>query len=363
VRVFATSAHPGTLGKQFSFLKVDNPRIRLLALKKAEDSDEIVIRMVELDGKTASNVHVSFPSAVSSAREINAQEQPLGEATVTGGQLVTSFKGYQPRTFALRLTATSASAPAISSQAVPLSYTLPTATNDDTRAVAGGFDGKGNAYPAEMLSEKLTFDGVNFQLAHAATGAPNAVIADGQNISLPQGDFNRVYILAAANGDQTATFNLDRAASTLNIENWGGFIGQWDTRLWKTTPENWAISAQHAAWPPADMEKREAQRPSLKYPDDYIGLREGYIKPAPVAWYASHHHTEDGLNDPYAYSYIFAYALEMPAGGAKHLTLPKNGNIRVLAVSVAKSGGTTIPAHPLFDTLQHTSEPTTAASK
>jgi hypothetical protein len=53
----------------------------------------------------------------------------------------------------------------------------------------------------------------------------------------------------------------------------------------------------------------------------------------------------------------------MPAGGAKQLILPRNSNIRVLAVSVAKSGPTTTPAHPLFDTLQHTSEPATMTDK
>ncbi|HEY6968894.1 MAG TPA: glycoside hydrolase family 38 C-terminal domain-containing protein, partial [Candidatus Angelobacter sp.] len=48
---FASSKHPGALGKTFSFLKIDNPRIRVLALKKAEHSDELILRMAEMDGK------------------------------------------------------------------------------------------------------------------------------------------------------------------------------------------------------------------------------------------------------------------------------------------------------------------------
>ena len=48
---FQTSKHAGALGKEFSLLKVSNPRIRVLALKKAEQSDEIIVRLVELDGK------------------------------------------------------------------------------------------------------------------------------------------------------------------------------------------------------------------------------------------------------------------------------------------------------------------------
>src|SRR2546429_4238243 len=43
-----------------------------------------------------------------------------------------------------------------------------------------GFDGKGNALPAEMLPSQIQFDGVEFQLAPAKTGVPNALGAKGQ---------------------------------------------------------------------------------------------------------------------------------------------------------------------------------------
>jgi alpha-mannosidase len=89
---------------------------------------------------------------------------------------------------------------------------------------------------------------------------------------------------------------------------------------------------------------------SPKYPDDYLGLQPGYIKPATLAWYASHHHTPDGLNEPYQYSYIFAYAIDLPVH-AKKLTLPANDKIRILAVSVAKEEPDVRPVQPLYDSL------------
>ena len=64
-----------------------------MALKKAETSDEVVLRMVELDGKPAANVHVHFAGPIASAREVNGQELPVGSATVQSGALVTSFTG------------------------------------------------------------------------------------------------------------------------------------------------------------------------------------------------------------------------------------------------------------------------------
>ena len=88
---FESSKHDGRLGKDFSLMKVSNSRVRALALKKAEDSDEVIVRLVEMDGKPASNVRVSFGGSVTSAREVDGQERPLGAATVAKGELVTSF--------------------------------------------------------------------------------------------------------------------------------------------------------------------------------------------------------------------------------------------------------------------------------
>ena len=210
--------------------------------------------------------------------------------------------------------------------------------------------------PAEMLPAELTFNGVKFKLAEAGSGKLNAVVAKGQTIDLPAGNFNRVYVIAAASdGDARASFKVGDRFTDLNIEDWGGFIGQWDTRIWKNDPfsdKDWAISANRAVWDPDPAKQRsQGHRDwSPRYPEDYVGLQPGYIKRADVAWYCSHHHTAEGLNQPYAYSYLFAYPLDLPAG-AKTLMLPNNDRIKVLAVSVAQEGPTVKPAHPLYDTL------------
>ncbi len=366
---FTTAKHPGSLGRSFSLLSVSSPNIRVLALKKSEGSDEMIVRLVELDGKPADKVTVKFAGPLLAAREVNGQELPLGPADVVDGALQTSFKGYQPRTFALKLGAAPAHASGISSQPVPLPYDLAAASNDDTKTV-GGFTGQGEALPAEMLPAELRVDGVRFTLAPAATGTPDAVTAKGQSIALPQGGFNKVYLLAAsANGDQRAAFQVGKTAASLTIQDWSGFIGQWDTRVWKPKPDtvteggrpgtpehpvalrkDYAISANHQPW---DLTSSGTHDWAPKYPDDYLGLRAGYIKPATLGWYASHHHTAEGLNEPYQYSYLFVYSLDVPSG-AKTLTLPRNAAIRILGVSMAHEEPSVVPAQPLFDTLGRT---------
>jgi alpha-mannosidase len=349
---FTTEKHPGTLGKSFSFIHVSDPAVRVLAFKKAEDNDELIVRMVELNGKPAPNTLVSFAAPIVSAREVNAQEEPIGPAEVSRGNLISSFTPYQPRTFALRLAPPQARLTRSYGQSVALRYDHAIASNDDTKIEDGGIDGKGNAIPAEMLPAEIDYGSVKFKLAAAKTGAPNAVTAKGQVLALPAGRFNRIYLLAAASSteDQKAFFRVGNRTAELNIQSWTGWIGQWDTRIWTNTPErDWAVSANHTVWPPLHA-PNESKPPAWRYPDDYVGLKSGYIKQAPLGWYASHHHTAEGLNEPYQYSYLFVYSLDLPAG-ARTLTLPNNDKIRILSISVVDDNPSLIPATPLFDTL------------
>ena len=228
---FEATKHAGALGKTFSLLNVNNPRIRVLALKKAETTDELILRAVEMDGNAAQNVKFSFASPVAAAREVNGQEEPVGPATLDHGALTTSFTPFQPRSFGIKLAASTTKLTAPKSQPVTLQYDVATATTDGEKS--------SNAFnlPAEMLPGSISYNGIQFKLA---TG-PNAVIPKGQSIPLP-GKFNRVYILAAStDADQSATFKLGDHEQTLNIQDWGGYIGQWDNRTWK--PKTTVLSA------------------------------------------------------------------------------------------------------------------------
>jgi alpha-mannosidase len=109
------------------------------------------------------------------------------------------------------------------------------------------------------------------------------------------------------------------------------------------------------AWPPPDFEAREARPAAPRVPEEYVGLTPGYVKTGDLAWYCSHHHTKDGLNEPYQYSYLFAYSIDVPSN-SQTLTLPDNNKIRILALSVAQDGPSFTPATPLYDTLDR-SEP------
>jgi alpha-mannosidase len=356
---FESSKHPGPLGKDFSLLRISNPRVRVLALKKAENIDEWIVRLVEIDGKRADDVRVSFAGPISSAREVNGQEQPLGSATVTKGELVTSFTPHQVYSFAVKLAAPTVNLAPSQSQTVALEYDLSVASRDG-RPADGSFDAwpnnqnasQGKALAAEMLPREIVYGGIRFSLAPAGGGTPNALVPRGQTIALPDGKHNRIYLLAAAaNGDQKATFNVGEKSFALTIQDWSGFIGQWDDRRWTAKEVQIPPRTPPPGTPPDIAAQMQRPRTRMDPYAEMTGIVPGFIKRTPVAWFASHRHNSDGANEAYAYSYLFAYSLEIPLG-SRTLVLPNNERIRILAITVANEVGEVRPAQPLYDTLE-----------
>ena len=231
---------------------------------------------------------------------------------------------------------------------MPLEYEMAVATRMG-RPADGAFDwalnsqgaSQGKALPAELLPRQISFGGIRFDLGPAA-GA-NALLPHGQTIKLPAGKFNRVYLLAAAaNGDQRATFAAGGKPVSLTIQEWTGFIGQWDDRIWKTTED--VIPPRPGSPPGTPVRTR------TNIYGEMVGLRPGFIKRADVAWFSSQRRGADGSPEPYAYSYLFAYAIDLPPG-ATTLTLPDSERIRILAMTVADEPWVLVPAQPLYDVL------------
>ena len=83
---------------------------------------------------------------------------------------------------------------------------------------------------------------------------------------------------------------------------------------------------------------------------EMLALNPGFIKRSDIAWFTSQRRAADGSAEAYAYSYLFAYPLNVPSG-ARTLVLPANERIRILAISVADEPWMVRPAQPLYDTL------------
>lgn len=322
LRAFVAAPHPGTLGRSFSLLGLNTNQVEVMAVKKAEDGGEIIVRLRELRGRPARSVQLRAAGRILSAREVTGQEAPLGPATVTDGALTTDVRAFGLRAFALRIAPATAKVAPVQSQPVALAYNLD-AVSSSANLADGAFDAQGRTLAGDQLPATLTDDGVTFKLGPTRDGANNALACRGQTVALPAG-FSRVYVLAAATQDTNARFRVGNQTFATAVPAWGGYVGQWDNRLWPATGGQGARNA---------------------------GLEPGYVKKAEVAWFTSHRHNPASGNEPYEYSYLFKLGLAAPAG-AKTLTLPNDPRVRVFAVSVARNAHDGVrAAQPLSDAL------------
>lgn len=83
------AAHAGSLPPEHSWISVENPTVTLTAVKKAEDSDALVFRLVEWAGKD-SEVRLHIPAGATAATETNLMEKPEAHPAQFSGDTITA---------------------------------------------------------------------------------------------------------------------------------------------------------------------------------------------------------------------------------------------------------------------------------
>jgi alpha-mannosidase len=308
LKAFQTVNHEGSLGKNFSFLSVNNPNVTIKAVKLAEKSDEYIVRVQETSGKPISGVTLSIGNGIENAREVNGAEDSKGSATVEDGKLKFDIKKYEPKTFALKLKDPTQKTDSPSSKAVDLPYNKDVVSFDSKRT-DGAIDTLGRSIPGELFPERILSGGISFNMGSKENGENNAVACSGQEIIIPEG-YRQVYLLAASTaGDVVDTFKAGDTELNVKIQDYRQNIGQWDL-----------MSAPTFA----------------------------YIKQDPVAWAATHTHTEKS-NSAYDFTYLFKYKIDLPEG-QNTITLPDNSDILVFAMTASDNANDdTKAATALYD--------------
>ena len=155
----------------------------------------------------------------------------------------------------------------------------------------GNIDGKGNSYAAELVPSPIVSEGVEFDVLNDVT-RKNVVRCNGQRIALPEGNYDRLYLLVASlTEDQEAEFAIDGRAFRCMVPYYTGFFGQWGH----------------------DGET-------------------GYVKDGVLAYVGTHRHSATRGNDPYVFTYM--YKVSLPVNGPVHdLQLPDNKDIVVFAAT------------------------------
>ncbi len=295
---FQAPKHEGSLDKSAGFLSLNTNKVSVKALKKAEESDEIIVRVYELTGNAQTGVNISFPAQIMSAREVNGIEESVGTATFNGNVLSFDIGKFQPKTFAVKLVEPE---PAISA-ALPLSVKLELSYNIDVMSPESrkndATSGVKYAYPAELLSDVISSDGIDFTIGSRSNGARNAIACDGRSLTLPSvSGVKKIYILAASKNEagSQADFVVDGVSHSFSIPYYAGNVGVWESEYNMGTEyrrENVAFTATHR------------------------------------------HNVSDTKNDSYNFMYMYKYCISVD-GIVSTLDLPNNRDIYVFAISLS----------------------------
>ncbi|MDR1681905.1 MAG: discoidin domain-containing protein [Candidatus Symbiothrix sp.] len=320
--------HAGDWGKSMEIVGLNNPKIGIKALKKAENSDEWIVRLHELTGVSHNDVALRFPANIVTAREVTGLEETLGTADFSGSQLSFSIGKYQPKAFAVKLANISTALVAPSSETITLPYNVDVISSD-TKRHDGEFGDSGYCYPAELLPDAVEADGIRFPLGSKENGAKNAVECRGQEIALPaSASAKKLYLLAASanRAGSDVHFSIDGQLTPLHIEYFAEFVGQWGTMF-----------------------------SDRKY------------KKENVAFTATHRHNVDTRkNESYSYLYLFKYLIPIDENVQK-LILPDNPDVIVFAAALSDNANddvqalSTVTALPESQEVNETFNPETCA--
>ena len=189
---FVASKHLGIMGRRIAFASLNTDKVAIKVLKKAEDTDEFIVRVYEWAGEDQQDVRLSFPLPITSAREVNGIEEdiPNGQCSIVNGQLSFSIGRYQPKTFAVRIPMMSiitfggGGEVGVPGCPIDIPYNIDLMSYDSSRGNATS--SYTYAYPAELIPDTLFADDMDFVMGPRANGEKNVLrLSTAQAISIP----------------------------------------------------------------------------------------------------------------------------------------------------------------------------------
>jgi len=291
--------HGGILGSDYSFGSVSTNNVIIRAIKKAEKSNEIVVRLNEGANKAAENFTLSLGNGIKEAKEIFASEEYRGEAKVKDGKLVTSFKPYEIKSFALKLNDADATI-----AETPVKTELPLDKNIITKQGMGGdFE---YTVPYEIVPDTINSNGYEFDISK---DDKNALVASSQKINA-QSSGKLAFLCASLGKDKTAEFTVNGKKVSVQVNSCFERFARWDL---------------------------------------YDFGETAYIKNGKLAYEATHCHKNG--KDEIAKSMYF-YIAEFDVEKDSEIILPNDSDIVILSACLVPNGKASLAA-PVYDKIKN----------
>ncbi len=301
VTVYEAEKHTG--GASFVSLVGELPGgVELRAVKKAEDSEEIVIRLQESYGVAHEGVEIKFNGCkITKAVRCNGYETEIAPARFEGGSIFTDISRYGVQTFKLTLEHEEFTPVSADEKALELEY-----DTDLLCAMGESKEKEGKYIPAELYPENIFSCGTKYELSK---GENKVLTAKGQKIEIPAGYSNIKLLCAVKGSSKDVTLLLDENELNIKVSAFNEFVGS------RTIVVNGSFD---------------------KNTDDEI------------AYVITHTKNEKGEDNLYDFAYIFSY--DIPLNGARTLTLPEDEELLVFGATLTNKGKAS-PMFPMFDEL------------
>lgn len=303
---FVSDKHSGSLGSEYSFGSISHNNVILRALKKAENSDEIVVRFNEGCSVDTKNVEFTLGNGVLSAREVNAMEDNIGAAEVQDGKLIFDIAPYEVKSFALTLKSAKISE---KTETVPveLPFNADVVTFNHNRNSAA-IPTINVSLPGEIFPKEIDCCGVKFKTGDIWGDGNNALISSGQTIAV---EGEKLYLVAASlYGDKVYNFTVGDRVVPVSVQSINERIGKWDL---------------------------------------YDLAETANIKTDKLAWECTHTHSADKDN---AASQLYFFMYELNIGGVNSVTLPDDKGLIILAASQSKDSTYIMLETALYDRIK-----------
>ncbi len=222
----ACSKHKGSLGSEYSFLSLSDSSVIVRAIKKAENSDEIIIRLNESAKETIKNFTLTIGNGIESAKEVYASEEFICDAIVKNGDLVTSFTPYEIKSFALKLKKNNIKSEKAVDTNINLNFNKNIVTKQGEK---GNFE---YTIPYEITPESFTIFGAEHKINK---DGKNVLTCNKQKIAIPEKSKKLTLICASLNGDKKAEFVVDNEAVNKFIPDAFKRVARWDMYDFKET--------------------------------------------------------------------------------------------------------------------------------
>ncbi len=303
MHAFITDKHNGIYGKEYSFVKLNNDKVRITAVKKAQDSDEIILRVAECSGNDLEAIEADFACPINEAYAIRGDETKLYKAEIQNGRLCFNIKRNEIKSFSIKFDKAEKNVDC--GTPVPLEFNATGITTDADRNKSTLENGI--SIPREILPEKLLFSGVEYSFS---PNEKNCMVCNGEKIQIGEG-YKSVHLLSASlNGDKKAVFQCKNSVTEVTVPDCFEPLGHWDLIRSGET---------------------------------------GYIKSVPQALALSHTHSKNG-NLIAKQFYIFHSEIHL--NGETEITLPDDKDIVIFAATALKDDRMFINGDSHFDKLE-----------